>query len=370
MFSLRHKSSQKLLGFTVLASALFITGCNDKNVEKEVVEIVRPAKLFTVEDPSKQSIRNFPAEVEANAESKLAFRVNGQVIDFPIKPGSMVKKGDVLAKLDPKDFELQLDDRKARYDLAKSKFNQAKLLLARKLGSQSTFDEAKANLGVALSSLNVAKSNVEYTLLHAPFTGNVSKTFIEKFDHIQVNQAILSLQTRDLIDLSIQVPENIVSRAIVGSTHQPTVVFDSFPNKEYLATIKEYDTQADSSTLTYKVVFSLPSPKEFNAFPGMSANIRIDLSKITTIATAKYMLPISAVFSDENEPLNANKKYIWKVNPSTMTVNRAEVEVGELKSTGIEVLSGVTTGDQVVAAGSHFLKENMKITPWNREKGL
>lgn len=370
MFLLRHNSLHKLLGFTVVASVLFITGCDKKNVEKEVIEAVRPAKLFTVEDPSKQSIRNFPAEVEANTESKLAFRVSGQVIDFPIKPGSMVQKGDILAKLDSKDFELQLDDRKARYNLAKSKFDQAKLLLKRKLGSQSTFDEAKANLSVTLSSLNVAKSNVEYTLLHAPFTGNISKTFIEKFDHIQVNQAILSLQSRDLIDLSIQVPENIVSRAIIGSTHQPTVVFDSFPNKEYLATIKEYDTQADASTHTYKVVFSLPSPKEFNAFPGMSANIRIDLSKITNIETAKYILPISSVFSNENEPLSNNKKYIWKVNPNTMTVNRVAVEVGELKSTGIEVLSGIKAGDQIVAAGSHFLKENMKITPWNREKGL
>jgi RND family efflux transporter MFP subunit len=366
MFSL----TQKLFGFTVALSTLLISGCDTPKPTTNTEESIRPAKLFTVKDPSKQSLRNFPAEVEANAESKLAFRVHGQVIDFPIKPGAMVKKGDVLATLDPKDFELQLDDRKARYDLAKSKFDQAKLLLDRKLGSKSNYDEAKANLGVALSSLNVAKSNVEYTLLHAPFSGNVSKTFIEKHDHIQANQPILSLQTRDLIDLTIQMPENIVSRALKGATHQPTVIFDSYPDKEYLATIKEFDTVADSSTLTYKVVFSLPSPTEFNALPGMSANIRIDLSKITSMFTAKYTLPIGAVFSAEDEPLSNNKKFVWKVNPDTMTVNRVEVEIGELKSNGIEVLTGLTTGDQVVAAGSHFLTENMKIRPWNREKGL
>lgn len=362
--------TQRFFSISVLFSAIVITGCNNAETTEEKPELIRPAKLFTVEDPTKQSFRNFPAEVEANAESKLAFRVNGQIIDFPIKPGGMVKKGDIVAKLDPNDFKLQLDDRKARYDLAKSKYDQAKLLLDRKLGSKTNYDEAKANLGVALSSLNVAKSNIEYTILHAPFSGNVSKTFVEKHDHILAKQPILSLQTRDLIDISVQMPESIVSRAQKGSTHQPTVIFDSYPEKEYLATIKEFDTAANPTTLTYKVVFSLPSPKEFNAFPGMSANMRIDLSQITQMDNTKYLLPIGAVFSAEDIPLSDNKKHVWKVDPATMTVHRVEVEIGELKSNGIEILSGLTTGDQVVAAGTHFLSENMKIRAWNREKGL
>ena len=356
--------------FTLAFVLLFLVGCDKPLPVQDEQTLIRPAKIFTVEDPYKQSIRNFPAEVEANADSKLAFRVSGQVIEFPIKPGNMVEKGDVLAKLDSKDFALQLDDRQARYNLAKSKFDRAKLLLEKKLASQSNFDEAKANVDVALSSLNVAKSNVEYTLLRAPFSGVVSHVYIEKFDHIQAKQSILDLQTRDLIDISIQMPENIIARVKKDSTYQPTVIFDTYSDKEYLASIKEWDTQADPSTLTYKVVFSLPNPIEFNALPGMSANIRIDLSKITQVNLQKYILPISAVFSAEDQPLKDNKKHVWKVNPNTMTVHRVEVEIGELKSNGIEILSGLTTGDQVVAAGSHFLSENMKVSSWNREKGL
>jgi len=366
MFSL----TPKFISFTTLLSALFLTACDNSTQIEKKEEVIRPAKLFTVQDPAKALIRNFPAEVEANAESNLAFRVSGQIFEFPVKAGYMVKKGDVIAKLDPQDYKLQLDDRQARYDLAKSKFEQAKLLLDRKLGSKSNYDEAKANLGVAQSSLNVAKTNIEYTLLHAPFAGSVSKVFVEKHDHVLAKQSIVSLQTRDLIDLSIQVPEDIVSRALRGSTHQPTVIFDSYPNKQYLATIKEYDTEADPSTLTYKVVFSLPTPQEFNAFPGMSANIKMDLSQVTAATTNKYILPIGAVFSAEDQPLSDNKKHVWKVNPDTMKVNRIEVEIGELKSNGIEVLSGLSTGDIVVAAGSHFLTENTRIRPWNREKGL
>lgn len=355
---------------TIALSLFFLTACDKPAPVQDKQPLVRPAKIFTVEDPAIQSMRNFPAEVEANADSKLAFRVSGQIIKFPVKPGNMVKKGDVLARLDSKDFALQLDDRQARYQLAKSKFDRAELLLKKQIGSLSGFDEAKANVEVALSSLNVAKSSVEYTLLRAPFSGVVSHVYIEKFDHIQAKQPILDLQTRDLIDISIQMSENIISRVKKDSTYQPTVIFDTYPNKEYLATVKEWDTQADASTLTYKVVFSLPNPTEFNAFPGMSANIRIDLSKITDVNLHKYILPIGAVFSAEDQALSSNKKFVWKVNPTTLKVNRIEVEVGNVRSNGIEVLSGLSPGDKIVAAGSHFLSENMEVRPWNREKGL
>jgi len=356
---------------SIITLAIFlISGCDSDVPTQDETNLIRPAKIFTVVDPSKQAIRNFPGEVEANADSNLAFRVSGQVFDFKVKPGESVKQGDILARLDPKDFILKVDDRKARYDLAKSKFDQAKLLLDRKLGSQAGFDEAKANLGVALSSLEVAKSDLEYTYLRAPFSGNVSKVFVEKFDHIQAKQSIIHLQTRDLVDITIQIPENIFSRINKNATHKPTVIFDSHPDKEFLAQIKEWDTQADPSTLTYKVVFTLPTPKSFNVLPGMSANIRIDLSKILRFNVQKFILPISSVFSPEDQPLNSHKKFVWKVNPDTMKVRRVEVEVGEIKSTGIQIISGVEAGDKVISAGSHFLTEGMEIRPWDREKGL
>ncbi len=366
MFFTVHKSP-----FIMLTMAItLLAGCDSAVSDEKSADLIRPAKIFTVADPSTQAIRNFPGEVEANADSKLAFRVSGQVIDFKVKPGTTVKKGDIIARLDPKDFELQIDDKQARYDLAKSKFDQAKLLLDRKLGSQAGYDEAKANLGVALSSLKVAKSDLEYTNLRAPFSGNISKVFIEKFDHIQAKQSIVHLQTRDLVDISIQIPENIFSRIDKDATHNPTVIFDSHPDEEFLATIKEFDTQADPSTLTYKVVFSLPTPESFNVLPGMSANIRIDLSQIIKYNVKQFIVPVSSVFSPEDKTLESHKKFVWKLDPNSNKVTRVEVEVGELKSNGIQVLSGITSGDKIVSAGSHFLTEGMEVRPWNREKGL
>ena len=359
---------RKLLSIPMLL--LLVSACGEKASTLPPAEITRPVKLFQVKDPAAEAFRNFPAEVEANADSKLAFRVSGQITEFPKKAGNEVTKGQLLARLDPQDFKLLLDYRQARYELAKSQFERAKLLLEKKLSSQADYDQAKANLSVSLSSLNSAKTDLEYTELRAPFSGSIAKVFVENHENVQAKQTILTLQTRDVVDISMQMPENIASRVRKNVQYQPTVIFDSHPGQEFLVTVKEWDTQADPSTLTYKVVFSLATPKNFNVLPGMTANIRMDLSKVTTDSSNSFLLPVSAVFTGKDTPVSSKIRHIWKYNPQSETVSLANVTVGGIKSQGIEVLTGLEPGDQVVSAGVHFLSEGMKVRPWNREKGL
>lgn len=227
--------NKKLLSAAALLlfGAVGLAGCSEKADNQPAPQVIRPAKIFQVIDPATEAFRNFPAEVEANADSKLAFRVSGQLIEFPVRPGSRVTEGQLLARLDPKDFKLSLDDRQARYALAKSQFERAQKLLKRKLLAQSGYDEAKAELNVALSSLNVAKANLEYTYLRAPFAGSVAKVMATKHENIQAKQTIMVLQTRDLVDISVQMPENIISRINKDTRYQPTVVFDSHPDQEF-----------------------------------------------------------------------------------------------------------------------------------------
>jgi len=359
------------LSFLVSISALvLLIACKDERPLLETKSIIHPAKIFQVQGSNSQTYRNFPAEVEANSTSKLAFRVNGQVIDFPVKSGEHVKKGKLLAVLDPIDFQLRVDDKEARYQLAKSQFEREQLLLEKKLVSQSKFDVAKANLSIALAALNTAKTELKYTHLNAPFDGSIANVMVEKHEMIQAKQPILTLISRDMIDVSIQIPENLISRADKESIYQPTVIFDSHPEDEFLVSIKEWDTQANSSTLTYKVVFSLPAPKKFSVLPGMSANIRIDLSKVLTDKRKYFLIPVSAIFSFNTTPINANISSVWLVNPKTFAVTQQQVSIGKITEQGVEVLSGIKAGDQIVSAGVHYLSEGMQIKAWNREKGL
>ena len=353
----------------IVTLSLFFGGCSDPQELDAEPPPVRPVKLLTVGQSDDSIMRSFPAEVVAHQGSYLAFRVSGELIEFPVLAGAEVKKGQLLAKLDPEDFQLQYDERKARYDLAMSQLQRIQALFDKNIASQAELDQAIANARVAESAFNIAQTNLENSQLRAPFSGTVAKVFVKNFENIQAKQNILRLETRDLMDVEIQVPEKLVARVNKDTLYQPTVVFDGFPNKAYKLRIKEYDTQADPATLTYKVVFSLPLPTDFNLLAGMTGHVYIDISKITKNTKAWHKLPAEAVFSDPQQDTVSNS-YVWVYNADTGMVSKRAVEVGQLHRDGIEVRSGIESGEQVVAAGVHYLQEGMKVRPWHKERGL
>lgn len=351
----------------VLLAMISLTGCSQEEPKTDKKPPIRPVKLFTVGHADEKVMRSFPAEVVAHQGSYLAFRVNGELIEFPVLAGQEVEKGELLAKLDPEDFQLQYEERKARYDLAQSQLKRVKTLYERNIASQAELDEAVANARVAESAFNIAKTNLDNSELRAPFAGTVAKVFVKNFENIQAKQNILRLETRDLMDVVIQVPEKLVARVNKDTLYQPTVIFDGYPDKAYTLTIKEYDTQADPATLTYKVVFSLPVPEDFNLLAGMSGHVYIDISKITGNAESWHKIPAEAVFSDSQQGL-ANNSYVWIYKDNA--VHKRQVEVGQMHRDGLEIRSGLNSGEQVVAAGVHYLKEGMQVRPWQKERGL
>ncbi|MGO2012010.1 MAG: efflux RND transporter periplasmic adaptor subunit [Pseudoalteromonas sp.] len=355
----------------LLLSALMLTllACKEQPSKEAEQQDVRPVKLFEIGSDSDVSIRSFPAEVVANQGSYIAFRVSGELIKFPALAGQHVEKNQLLAKLDPEDFQLQYDERKARFELANSQLKRIQKLYNKSITSQSELDQALANKQVAESALKIAKTNLNNSELRAPFSGTVAKVFVKNFESVQAKQDILRLETRDLMDVVIQVPEKLIARIDKDVNYQPTVVFDGFPQKSYTLNIKEFDTQADPITLSYKVVFSLPVPEDFNLLAGMTGRVDIDLSKITHSQSNYALLPVEAVFSVPTEPTD-NNSYVWLYDTGTGKVTKQAVEVGQLHRNGIEVITGIKKGQTVVAAGVHSLKEGMEVRPWQKERGL
>jgi RND family efflux transporter MFP subunit len=368
---LTDKSMKTVGGYSMLAAIVVIlSGCMHSEDPAPVQEYARPAKIFQVQDGGQAEYRSFPAEVEANGNSLLAFRVGGQIAEVLVKGGEDVTEGDLLARLDPADFLLEVEDKTSRYTLAESQFERAKKLAEKNLVARSDYDVAAAMLGVARAALSVAKANYEYTFLRAPFSGIIAKVAIETFENVSARQSVLLLQTRDQVDISVQIPENVISRVKEGTGYQPTVIFDTHPHESYVASIKEWDSQPDASTRTYKVVFTMRSPEKFRVLPGMSATLRIDMTMVTEVDSERYMLPIGAVIPSVGTPLASENRSIWKVDSTTGRVHLAEVTVGEIRRDSIEVLSGVEAGDEIVAVGAHYLEEGMRVSPWNREAGL
>ncbi|EAR61322.1 efflux RND transporter periplasmic adaptor subunit [Neptuniibacter caesariensis] len=335
-------------------------------------EIVRPAKLMTIQDPASQSVRTFPGEVKATARTELAFRVSGELIALKVSEGEEVKKDQLLARIDPTDYDVTLQRYEAEYKLAKQQFERIKTMLQRKLVSQSQYDEKAAELSITRAALRQARLNRKYTEIHAPYDGVISQRLVENFQNLQAKQPVLILQSNNKLDIEFQLSEAIISQQTrpEALNYQADVVFDVIPDKIFKAVYRERTTEADPATGAYTITLTMPKPVSLQIYPGMAASVSVDLSKVFFIEQSGFVLPVEAVISDETQPLNSTKRQIWKVDPETMRVHRADVEVGNITSKGLQVTSGLDVGDIVVVAGANYMREGMKVRQWERERGL
>ena len=354
----------------ITAFCILLTACLP---EPEQIEpppnIIRPVKMITVIDKGDQNLRTFPASVEAVNEAELAFRVSGQIIKRPVKAGQEVKKGALIAELDPQDFKTQVLDRQARYNLAKAQYDRAAKVVKEGHVSKSDFDSRKAEMLAARAALKQVKDSLSYTKIYAPFSGEVSKVYVDKFEFVNVKQPIVMMQSSENIYIAFQVPEQVVASVSNREKAQKIknqVIFDSHPEHTFLARFHEIDTQADPATRTYKVRLILSTPKKFNVLPGMSARVIVNLDLISGQAKNNLKIPSASVFQSEEDGL----QYVWVYDEQTSKVNKREVSVGALTEAGLEILAGLQAGEKIVAAGVSQIRENTKVRPLVTERGL
>jgi len=358
----------QLLIISVSLTSIF--ACNKTEEQKKPV--VRPAKIFTVGQGSDNLIRSFPGEVQSSDKAIQSFRVGGELIELPAIPGKNVKKGDVLARLDPKDYKLRYDDSKAKFDLAKVQFERSEEILAKGLIARADYDKAKSRYLAANADLKLAKANLDYTTLTAPFDGVISKVNVENFANVKANEAIVHIQSIDSVDIVFQVPESVIARIKKGEGKKVDVKvrIDTQGDKTYSAQTKEFDTEADPATQTYRAVVTMDRPTDISLLEGMSTTVIVDFTNVVVKTSDKIIIPATAVFAAEDEPIDSQQRYVWMVDPNSMLVSKHTITVGQLSNDGIEVLSGIETGQKIISAGVSFIQEGQKIKPMTRERGL
>ncbi|WP_257263806.1 efflux RND transporter periplasmic adaptor subunit [Endozoicomonas sp. ONNA2] len=361
--------SRSTIASIVLISFTLLTGCDQEQVEHK--EVIRPVKLFEVKDPRQQQLRYFPGKVTATEEAEISFRIPGQIDKIEVKQGDDVSTGQVLAYLDDRDIRNELQDRQASYELARAEFERASSLLTKKVIAQSSYDTASARLKSAEAALKLSRDKLAYTTLKAPFSGRVAQTLAEPHQQVQAQQPVLILQSSDRLDISIQVPESIVSHVnakAVNNGYQPIATFPGAPGKEFPVSYKEHATRVTPGTQSYEVIFTRMAPANMNILPGMTATVIIDLARVmdTQWQPGYFLVPVSAVAKDDVD----NKTVVWRFDQNTGQVTPVEVTTGRITEAGVQILAGLNTGDQIVTAGLSQLYKGMPVKPLHRERGL
>ncbi|MCP4593119.1 MAG: efflux RND transporter periplasmic adaptor subunit [bacterium] len=328
--------------------------------------VVRPLKTMVIESPFAASARKYPGEVRANEEVDLAFQVAGQLIDFPVKKGQDVDEGELLGRLDPRDFENAHSARQAALSRARSEHERISKLAESDVATQKEIYESKSAYDAAAAEERIARKALEDTRLLAPFAGVVADTFIDSFENVNARQPIVSLQQIDHVEIVVNVPEERVVRAERNgeqSRFRFVATFEYLPGREFDVEVKEFSTEADPATQTYAATFVMPAPKDALILPGMTATIRECQKEPEATDAVAFAIPVDAV------PLDGLGNYfVWAVKDTgegTGTVHRVDVQVGEMVGDDILVLAGVKPSDRIALAGVHLLEEGQQVRPFS-----
>lgn len=356
-------------GIMTVVAISMLTACSQP--AQEQVSVIRPVKLFEVIDSQHQSLREFPAIVTASEEASLSFRIPGELIAFPITPATIVKQGQLLAKLDDRDAKNEVIARQADFDLAESDYRRIQSLRDKKMVSQSDFDNANTRLKSTRVALQLAEDHLKDTVLTAPFSGRIAQKLVENYQSVQAREPVLILQDHTTLDVSIQMPESIITkvrRDQVDQTYQPVVTFAGNSGTEYKASYKEHATQVSSGTQSYEVTFSMPVPTSLTVYPGMGATVSIDMAQVTPNdhSESGFVVPLTAVQKDDLSGLDQ----VWVYQQETGTITARKVVVGRVTQKGITVLSGLNEDDKIATAGLSRLRNDMQVKPLQRERGV
>lgn len=356
------KGYKYISALLILSILLFFTGCS-KEEEAVKVEPVRPVKFITVETGKEEFTVSLPGRVRAARRSELSFKVSGPLMELPIEEGQHVKKGDLIAKILPRDFQTAVNEAKARELEAEQQYSRYKELYAKKQVSKADFDRYRAARDVARAHSEDARNALQDTTLTAPFDGIIAKRYVENFEKLQAKQAIAYLQFIDQVEILIDVPELMMARFRGSSNAQINATFDAVIDKKFPLEVKEYSTDADPATQTYQVVLIMDQPGEANILPGMTANVSAFAEGLADAETT-ILLPAIAVLEDASQ-----QSYVWSLNLETMTVQKVNVSIGKLEgSKNIFIKDGLKGGENIIVAGVAKLREGMKVRPWENQR--
>lgn len=344
--------------YALMLLTLAVASCAAEK-EEQTAEIAKAVKSVKLGEGNNGSSLSFPGKVIAGKEADITFKVSGKLNKLPVKEGQKIKKGDIIAQLDQRDFNFAYAKELASYKENKASFQRASELIKNRYISQSDFDKKKKSYDVAKANLDIAKTNLDYTILKAPFDGEVAKVYADNFQNIQVKENIAKIQNLDFLEVKINVPERAAIQKKSVQTMDVTVTFDANRTSSYKADITEISTQADPVTQTYEATVRMPRPVDMNVLPGMTAVVKIDVTlKNQTISLFK--IPADSIFTDTDK-----KTYVWKVNSETR-LEKAAIETEAFEKNLVIIKKGLKSGDQVVTAGVNFLREGQLVKDYKK----
>lgn len=348
----------KYMAAILVALLVITTGCGQTETAKQEPQLV---KVIEVGTTASETEGTYSGTVRGRYESNLSFQAGGRILSRNVQLGSVVRAGDVLMTVDPRDIVQGVNQAQAAVDAAQAQlalatsnlsryqqlYNQDAVSAAVLDQYQTAYDQAEAQYNQALASQQAQQNQLGYTQLTADADGVISAVTGEVGQVVAAGQTVLQLVHTSDLEVQINVPENKVQDFPIGKA--VTVSFWALQGQQCSGVVREVSPMADQTGRTYKVCVTVLDPPE-----GMQLGMTSSVVNTSAVAgSSAYVLPLSAIYQTGDTP------QVWVVGDDN-TLHLQSVSVENFGDDTVKV-TGLQRGDKVVKAGVHVLTEGQTV---------
>lgn len=328
---------------------------------------IRPVRVLQVSAGISDRQRTFSGTAKAGTESALSFKVTGQISKLLAKVGDRVKKEQLIATLDDKDYRLQLKQAQAAHAQTRAQARQAESSYQRTRrlyenrsvsvkdleNARAAAESARAQVAAQAQAVALARSRIDYCKLRAPATGEIAKVPASVNENVSPGQPIAVVISGSVPEVAFTVPESMIGAIKKGAP--ATVTFAALKDFSAAAHVTEVSVSASGTAYPVTVRLDKPAPA---VRAGMVAEVRLDIQRAQQAGAPQIFVPASAVLEDDRGRFS----FVAVGQPGRQgRVERRPVKTGELTPAGLVITDGLKPGDLLITAGVRFVEPKMTV---------
>ena len=332
---------------------LLLSACHDdpqqlkeKLLGGPVEERVIAVGVQVIDEVSGIVSNTYPGYLEEGQSVDMAFKYGGTLQLLNVKEGSIVRKGQVLARVSSPQMESTQRSAQATLEQAQDAYDRLKKVHDNGSLPEIKWREMVANLEKAQSAVDLANAMLADNTLTAPFSGTVSGLNAELGENITPLKPIMRIINTNGLTVKISVPENEIAKVLVGDTAE--VVIPALGDRRYMGKVTEKSLTASLLTHSYPVKVLIEQPdKELT--PGMIGKVVLKAD-----VNSGIVIPANAVL------INQEGKFVWVAENGRAT--RRKITLAGYSGNGVIVSEGLQAGDNVIVEGYQKVSEGMKVS--------
>lgn len=298
---------------------------------------------FLIQPTSMSEFVKSNGTLRPDEEVDLSFETSGKIVGINFTEGTKVKKGDLLAKINDKPLQAQLQKLRAQKKLVAEKEFRQRSLLDKDAISQESYDQIVTEMQTIEADINLIKARILETELHAPFEGSIGLRYLSEGSYVNPATKIAKLVKTSPIKIEFSIPERYADEVNIGFP----VTFE-VDGKPYEAVVYAVDPKAELETKTIVIRALYPNKKE-ELTPGRYTSVTLLLSKIeNTIA-----IPSEALTPE----MEGEMVYVYRKGKASVV----RINTGLRTESHVQVTSGLKFGDTLLTTGILQLRQSLPV---------